>query len=41
MKVTVADLVDQIGMKGPRPVLHCTKCGVDFRANRGDYFLPA
>jgi hypothetical protein len=36
--IRVKDLKDQIGMNGPRPVLHCAKCGETYSANAGDYF---
>ena len=37
--VKVKDLREQIGMKGPHPLLHCTVCGGDYSANAGDYFM--
>jgi len=37
--VTVKDLKNQIGKRGPHPVLHCTVCGEDNSANSGDYFM--
>lgn len=38
MKVTVADLKDQICMNGPRPFLYCSKCGAEYSANAADYW---
>lgn len=39
--VTVNDLTDQIGMKGPRPILFCVVCQMEASANAGDYWsLP-
>lgn len=37
MSVRVGDLEDQIG--APRPFLKCGKCGGEYSANRGDYFM--
>ena len=37
--VTVADLRDQIGTNGPRPLLYCRRCGSEQSANAGDYFM--
>lgn len=37
--VTVAMLKDQTGSKGPRPFLYCVKCGGEYSANSGDYFM--
>jgi hypothetical protein len=37
--VTVADLKQQTGVPGPRPVLYCPRCGASYSANRGDYFM--
>lgn len=36
--VVVGDLVDQIGMVGPRPLLYCWQCGAECSANAGDYW---
>jgi len=35
----VRDLKDQIGTAGPHPILYCPKCGAEFSANAGDYFM--
>jgi len=39
--VEVKDLKDQIGMKGSRPFLYCSKCGAEYSANSGDYFMSS
>lgn len=38
-QVTVGDLKDHIGMKGPRPVLYCSICHQESSAHKGDYFM--
>lgn len=38
-RVTVEDLQDQTLKTGPHPHLHCFKCGAQYSANRGDYFM--
>lgn len=38
-QVTVGDLKDQLGMKGPRPALFCARCNSEFSAHAGDYFM--
>jgi hypothetical protein len=37
--VTVGDLVDQIGTPEPRAILYCERCGAEYSANKGDYFM--
>ena len=38
---TKAQLKDQIGTDGPRPILYCPFCGGEYSANAGDYWnLP-
>lgn len=39
MSIRVKDLKNQIDSKGPRPILYCPICGVEYSANAGDYFL--
>ena len=40
--VRVSDLKDQLGTSYPRPFLYCRKCGGEYSAHAGDYFmLPA
>lgn len=41
--VRVKDLKDQVGQPShlPRPFLYCRKCGSEYSANAGDYFLAA
>ena len=39
--VRVRDLIDQTGMVGPRPFLYCARCGAEYSANKGDYFLAS
>jgi hypothetical protein len=34
----VRDLKDQIGTKGPRPLLYCEVCGAENSASKGDYW---
>lgn len=39
--ITVADLPELVtreGYQGPRPILRCSACGVEFSADVGDYF---
>jgi hypothetical protein len=36
--ITVADLTDQIGLKGTRPFLYCQVCREVYSANKGDYW---
>jgi hypothetical protein len=38
-RVTVENLKDQIGAEYPRPFLYCRKCGAEYSANAGDYFM--
>jgi hypothetical protein len=38
MKAVMSNLRDQIGMTGPRPVMHCPWCHTDWSASRGDYW---
>ncbi len=38
-RITVADLKNQTGISGPRPVLYCAVCGETSSANAGDYFM--
>jgi len=38
MKAVMSNLRDQIEMTGPRPVMHCSECGSDWSAHRGDYW---
>lgn len=40
-RVRVRDLKDQIGTFGPRPMLYCYRCGAEYSANSGDYFLAS
>lgn len=35
----VRNLQDQSGASFPRPFLYCVKCGGEYSAHRGDYFL--
>ena len=35
----VRDLIDQLEMAAPRPILYCSKCGGEYSAHVGDYFL--
>ena len=37
--VTVADLPDLFGVRGPHSFLYCTKCGEESSAHRGDYWF--
>lgn len=39
--ITVRDLKDQTGARGPHSVLFCTRCRAEYSANRGDYFMLA
>ena len=36
--VCIKDLQNQIGVKGPHPLLYCPRCGAEFSANSGDYW---
>ena len=35
--ITVADLKDQTGIVGTRPILMCQECGGEYSANKADY----
>ncbi len=35
--ITVADLEDQLGQRGPRAILYCAQCGAKGSAHGGDY----
>ena len=37
--VTVNMLRDHIGIPGPKPVLWCSVCKVEYSASVGDYFM--
>lgn len=37
--IRVQDLKDQIGTPQPRPMLYCRVCGMEYSANKGDYFM--
>ena len=37
--VRVSNLKDQIGSAYPRPILYCARCGGEYSANKGDYFM--
>lgn len=40
--VTLSNLVNQIGVPGPHPLLYCARCGMECSANKGDYWqLPS
>ncbi len=36
--IRVADLTDLTGVSHLHPMLHCSTCGAEYSANRGDYF---
>jgi len=39
MIVRVCNLKDQLGTRGPRPMLYCTVQGCEYSAHAGDYFM--
>lgn len=41
MIARISNLRDQIGLSCPREVARCPKCGEQYSANKGDYFMLA
>ena len=41
LRVRVSDLKDQHGMSFPWPILYCVNCGVEYSANKRDYFAAS